>query len=353
MATQLPEVLEWYSLTGMVNEMKSPQSFIRNLLFSNVRAYSTENVVYSVLSGGREVAPFVQKNGEAIMAGGYDEAEKTVSPANIRIKRPLEAADLIFRRHAGDVIFADGRDVSEAAAREVARQLQRLEDLVANAEEYLCAQALRGVISYEAADESVFTITLEKSVGNTITLADFWDQTGDVAETVMTVRKRMHSQVSLQPTDCILGEEAATAFIKSASAKELLDLRNTAFGMLDLTNGIGASGPMQGAMPLGSIGGIRFWAYFPSVTLPDDSTYALVRAKYAEFVHAGPMAQNEMAYGAISDLDALDGGMLSARRFSKSWRSQDPSVQQVLLASRPLPIMKRPDSVVSVKVVSG
>lgn len=350
---QLPEILEWFSLTAMANNMKAPQSFIKNLLFGNVRSYSTENIVYAVLSGGREVAPFVQKNGEAIMAGGYTEAEKTVSPANIRIKRPLEAADLIFRRHAGDVVFADGADVQQAAAREVARQMQRLEDLVSNAEEYLCAQAIRGVISYTAADESVFTITLEKSGGNTITLTDFWDQTGDVAETIMTARKRMHRQVSLQPTDIILGEEAATAFIKSSSVKELLDLRNTAFGMLDLTNGIGASGPLQGAMPLGSVGGIRVWAYFPSVTLPDGTDYPLVRTKYAEFVHNGPMAMNEMAYGAISDLDALDGGLLSGRRFSKSWRLPDPSVQQVLIASRPLPIMKRPDSVVSVKVVSG
>jgi len=352
MATPFPEILEWYSLTAMVNEMKSQQAFIRNLLFGDVRTYDTENIVYSVLSGGREVAPFVKKNGEAIMAGGYEEAEKNVSPANIRIKRPLEAADLIFRRHAGDEVFLTGGP-AEKVAREVARQMQRMEDLVANAEEYLCAQALRGVISYSSADESVFTITLGKSVGNTITLTDFWDETGDIAETHLTVRARMHGQVQLQPTDCILGEEAAAAFIKSQSAKELLDLRGVTFGGMDLTTGFASSGVMQGAMFLGVIGGVRYWAYYPSVTLPDGSSYALVRAKYAEYVHAGPAAMNEMAYGPISDLDALDAGLLSSRRFSKSWRQKDPSVQQVLIHSRPLPIMKRPDSVVSVKVVSG
>lgn len=350
---QLPEVLEWYSLTEAINEMKSPQAFIRNLLFSDVQTKPTENIVFTVLSGGREVAPFVEKNGEAIMAGGYTEAEKTVGAPNIRIKRPLEASDLIFNRHAGDQIFVGVDDVQGAANREVARQLQRLEDLVANAEEYLCAQALRGVISYSSADEAVYTITFEKSDGNTITLSDFWDQTADVAENLLTVRQRMHDQVGLQPTDCLLGSEAATAFIKNGSVRALLDIRGIAFGSLQLTNGIGSEGAALGAMPLGMIGGVRFWAYHPSVTLPDGTTYALIRAKYAEFVHAGPAAQNVMYYAAISDLDAMDAGMLMARRFSKSWRLPDPSSQQVLVASRPLPVMRRPDSVVSVKVVSG
>ena len=46
MATPFPEILEWYSLTAMVNEMKSQQAFIRNLLFGDVRTYDTENIVY-------------------------------------------------------------------------------------------------------------------------------------------------------------------------------------------------------------------------------------------------------------------------------------------------------------------
>ena len=350
---QLPEVLEWYSLTEAVNAMQSPQAFIRNLLFGDVQTKPTENIVFTVLSGGREVAPFVEKNGEAIMAGGYTEAEKTVSAPNIRIKRVLEAADLIFNRHAGDQIFVGEDDVEGAANREVTRQLQRLEDLCANAEEYLCAQALRGVITYSSADEAVYTITFEKSGGNTITLSDFWDQTAEVAVNVMTVRTRMHDQVGLQPTHCILGSEAATAFIQNASVRALLDIRGIVFGQVNLTNAIGSSGAELGAMPLGVIGGIQFWAYHPSVTLPDGTSYELIRAKYAEFVHAGPAAQNVMYYAALSDLDAMDAGKLMARRFSKSWRTPDPSTQNVLVASRPLPVMRRADSVVSVKVVSG
>jgi hypothetical protein len=350
---QLPEVLEWYSLTSMINEMKSPQAFLRNLLFSDVESQPTENIVYSVMEGRRNVAPFVKKNSQAIMSGGYTEKEITITPPNIRLKRPVEAADVIFRRHAGDSIFVGEGNAESARDREVARQVQRLEDEIANAEEYLCSLAIQGEIAYSTADEDHFTITFPKPAGNTITLTDFWDQTGDVAETVMTARRQMHDEVSLQPTHCILGEEAADTFIKSASARALLDIRNLQVGAMDLTSGIGGVGsPLQGAMFLGSVFGIQFWAYHPSVYVNGSAT-ALIRAKYAEFVHAGPAARNTLYYGAISDLDALDQRLLSARRFSKSWIQPDPSVLQLLVASRPLPVPRRPGSIVSVKVVSG
>lgn len=350
----LPQILEWYSLSAMVDERKAPQAFLKNLLFGRVETQPTENIVWDELSGGRNVAPFVSRNGEAIMSGGYSEVERNVMAPNISIKRPFTAADLLFRRHAGDNIVLTGADqVSSAAEREIARQMQRLDDEVANAEEYLVAQAIRGSISYEAADEAVFDITFPKSVGNTITLSDFWDQTAVVPQNVWTARRRMHDQVSLQPTHCILGEEAADAFIANASVKEYLDLRRVVTGNLDLTQDVVSQGELMGAMFLGTMFGIQFWAYHPTVTLPDGSSYDLIRPKYAEFVHAGPAAENVMFYGAIADLDANEQGLIQTTRFSKTWRERDPSEQMVVLKSRPLPVPKRPDSIVSMKVVSG
>jgi hypothetical protein len=60
-----------------------------------------------------------------------------------------------------------------------------------------------------------------------------------------------------------------------------------------------------------------------------------------------------MYYGAIPDLKALQGRLFRGKRFSKSWEQEDPSVMWQLLHSRPLPVTRRPDSMVSMKVVSG
>lgn len=349
---QFPELLEWYTLTEAVNEMRAPRAFLKNLLFSNTRELPTENVLFSVLSGDNETAPFVKKNGEAIMAGGYSEEEQQVSPPNIRLKRPLEAADLIFRRHAGDPVFvAGGGDLRTFAEREVSRQLQRLNDLVANAEEWLCAMAIRGSISYTAADQAHFQITFPKPAGNTVDLGagNYWDEsTSNPAADVMDVRQLMHDAVRLQPNVVILGSEAMAAFLANKTVQGLIDIRRLVSGQVDITDPLADDGSIR----LGNWAGIEWRGYTASVIHQGAST-PLIRSKYAEFIHVGPSAENVLYYGAIADLDALDAGQIVARRFSKSWRQQDPSVHQILVASRPLPVPRRPGSVVSVKVVSG
>lgn len=349
---QFPELLEWFTLTEAVNEMRAPRAFLKNLLFSSTRELPTENVLFSVLSGDNETAPFVRKNGEAIMAGGYSEEEQQVSPPNIRIKRPLEAADLIFRRHAGDPVFvAGGGDLRTFAEREVTRQLQRLNDLVANSEEWLCAMAIRGQIAYTAADQSHFQITFPKPAGNTVDLGagNYWDEsTSEPPLDVIDVRQVMHDAVRLQPTVAVLGSEAVAAFLSNKSIQASQDIRRLVSGETDITREL----QDNGAIFLGRWAGVDWWGYTASV-IHQGSSVPLIRAKYAEFIHTGPAAENVLYYGAIADLDALDAGLVVARRFSKSWRQQDPSVQQVLVASRPLPVPRRPGSVVSVKVVSG
>jgi hypothetical protein len=212
--------------------------------------------------------------------------------------------------------------------------------------------AIQGVISYTSADEEHFQITLPKPAGNTITLTDFWDQTANIWDNVLTARKQMHDVVRLQPTDCILGEEAATAFVNNSSVAKFLDMRNVTFGQLDLTNPIISAGVQMGAMFLGTIAGVRFWAYHPTLDVNGTDT-ALIRSKYAEFVHRGPAAEFKTYYGAIDDLDALDQRRLAARRFVKSRISWDPSELEMLVNSRPLPWPRRPGAIVSMKVVSG
>ena len=345
----LPEILEWYSLTEMVNEFKAPNSFLKNLVFGNARVLSTENIVYRIQRKDRKVAPFVEKGHESILSGGYSEEEVNFTAPNIRIRRPLEACDLLFRRHAGDVIFADGSSQSEAAAREVALQLQALNDEVTNAEEWLSAMAIQGVITYSTPDEAAYTINMNKPSGNTIVLTTFWDQPSPTPMAdIMNARRVMHDEVNLNPMVGILGSEAADTFLASAEIRSLLDPRRLDSGPMTITQDIQESG----ALFLGAFMGIEWFAYTRQVELAEASV-DLVRSKYVEFLNLSPSAQNTMYYGGIADLDANEAGTIATKRFSKSWRKPDPSTQQILVSSRPLPIMKRPGSSVSMKVVSG
>lgn len=342
------DVLSWASLTGVVNEIKSPNQFLKRLVFGAHDPQPTEVIEIGMLSGSRVVAPFIRRNGMAMEIEGTSESFKTVSFPNIRIKKHLEAPDLMFNRRAGTTIFPGGDEIVNAAAAHVARQQQRLADAVTEAEEYLCALAIRGSIAYSVDEQEVFTITLGKPAGNSLTITTKWDDAAsEVAADFFTAKQLVADEVGLGVTHAIMGAEAAAAFMANAGVMGRLDVRNLSAGQLTLMEQFN----QDGAIYLGVFCGVQCWAYTRQTSV-NGSAVSLIRSKHVEFLSVTPAAENVLYYGAIPDLQALQGRLFQGERFSKSWEQEDPSVRWLLVHSRPLPIPRRPGSMVSMQVLA-
>lgn len=346
--------LRWSSLTPAINEMKSPNMFLKRLLFSRHVTLPTEDIELSVLTKGREIAPFVRKNGEALLVEGHSETFQTVAAPNIRIKRPFTPSELLFNRRPGTVIFSPGADMQVTALQQhIARDMQVMADLITNAEEYLCALAIRGTITYEVSPEEVFQITYPKPSGNNVTLTTFWDDADpslpDPEENFHTAKKLFSDEVGLGITDAIMGESAAQYFryLMKYSASRL-DKARLNDGMITFAEQFSEDGVIY----LGTFCGVRCWEYSRSVSVNGSST-PLIRSKYVEFVTTSPAAEFTLYYGAIPDMKALQGRKFQGERFSKSWEQEDPSQMIALAHSRPLPVPRRPGAMVSMKVISG
>jgi hypothetical protein len=346
--------LKWSSLTGVVNEMKSPNQFLKRLLFGNVETKSTEDIEISVLTKSREIAPFVRKNGEGIMVPGAGKTFQTVQAPNIRIKRPFTPSQLLYGRQPGTAIFPTAGEQISAIQQHINRDLQVMADMVTNTQEYMAAMVLQGALTYEVEDEEVYQITYPKPASHTITLSTFWDDSTptdvEFNENLHTAKKLCSEEVSLSVSDCVLGTEAGNAFraLVRKGVLKTLDQRAVNGGNADFTQQFND----DGAIYLGSLDGIRFWEYVRTVSVNGVST-PMIRPKYAEFLCVTPAAENVEYYGAIPDMDAFQGGLMQTQRFSKSWMEKDPSAMIALLHSRPLPVPRRPGSMVSMKVVSG
>lgn len=337
--TKSTDALSWASMTATVNEIKTPNSFLRNLLFSRERTFPTEQVEIGMLHGDRVMAPFVRRDGEAVMVDGLGEKFKTVSFPSIRIKRPLTASELLFDRRPGTVVFPTRRQQLSAIEEHIARDLANMMNLVENTEEWMCAQALTGVIEYSAADEAHFQVTLDKPATHTVNSAATWaTATNDITVDFQTAKRLIDRSVGLATTHCLMSQEAATNFIANTAIEKKLDNRRIALGQLDLERQFAESG----AMYLGRLNGIECWEYSRSVQMPDGSTVDLIGAGKVHFLSVQSQADNWMYYGAIPDMEALQGRTFQGRRFSKSWLEKDPSVYQSLIHTRPLPITRRP-----------
>lgn len=343
----VPE-LTWMAMTATVNEIKPSSDFLWNLLFPNSQTHDTEHLEYSVISGDRAMAPFIQKNGRSIMVGGVDETFYNISPPNIRISRPMEASEKFFKRRPGTVVFPTSDAMATARQQAIARDLEYMSTLIDNRIEWLVAMALRGAISWESEGDA-WTITFPRSSSHSYALSgtDVWtDAASKPHEDFLDAKSLINDATGLNPTDVIMSRTAYDAFRNNANVKDKLDNRRMAYGQ------IGTSPVRNGAIYGGVFEDVRVWCYTRSLKEVTGSSTALIRDKYVEFVTADPAAMNELHYAAIADWDAYQGGAIRTERFSKSWTEKDPSALMSLIHTRPLPVPKRPDSTVSIQVLA-
>ncbi len=347
---QTKDITSWAALTALVNELKSPNAFIRKLVFSSETLLSAETFEVPILISDRVVSPFARRTGEAIEITPYQEQRLNVTVAHIRVKRHLEPKELILDRQIGGGIFVEEGEVLSGAEAEIGRTSQRLNDMVTEAEEYLCAQAVRGSVTYEVDEEEAFEVIFPRSASHDVTLTDFWDLAAGAPSTdFMTSKQLLSDDAGLALTHCLLGSEATTQFLKNDEVRALLDIRNISAGQITFNEQFNA----DGAIFLGNFSGVAVWSYTRTTNVAGNASFDLVRPKYAEFLSVMPEAENTMYFGPITDITALQGRAVRRRRFSKSWTQEDPSVMWQLATSRPLPVPRRPDSMVSMKVVSG
>lgn len=339
--------LSWASLTRAINEIKSPSSFLTRLMFGRVETLETETLELSVISGAREIAPFVRRDSDAILVGGYDEKFVTVTMPNIRIKRAMQASNLLYTRRPGSSIFITSGKQRSSIAAYVAREQRRLFDLIANSIEYLTSLVLTGTVSYSVADEEVFTVTFPRDAGNTVLLGagDRWSEsTSSPITDFHNAKQQLSNTVGLQPTICVMSPESSAEFLKHAEVLDQLDRRNVEVGRITRNSMFGE----DGAIFLGIFSGIPCWEYNRSIDVNGSST-ALIRAKYAEFICTQPAAEMTLYYGSIPDMEAIQDRQYIGRIFSKSWIQPDPSVRFHLAHTRPLPVTRRPDAIYSLQ----
>lgn len=348
------DILSPVSLTAAVNEVRNALSFLKNTFYSVEQTVPTVDIELSVVRDGRSIAPFVKRDGAAIMVPGDSESQRIVRPAHIRIKKPLSPSDLLDKRRAGFGIHQNAGDMNRQMRAFMAREQSGMLRKIANAEEYLCAQALRGIISYVAEDQVAFEVDFGRAASLVVTLSggDLWTASTSVpSDDFLLASELLNDASEGMATDVVLGSNARAAFLANADVQKKLEFRPELLrqNQLDLTSNFRD----DGALLLGTYAhGTRVWSYGRKVTLPDGSTFDLIRPDYAEFVWNSREAERVVYYGGIRDMKAIGAGrVLESKRFSKTWEVEDPSAMMSLIESNPLPCNRRPDTHVSMKVV--
>jgi len=353
MPTLVPE-LSWQSLTETINDIKDPQSFVRQLLFRQENTHSTETLEIGKWFAGRKMVPFVRKNSVAYPVAGVSKSFRVIEAPNIRVKLSFKPSPLLFGRTPGTPVFVPSGANISPVQEHIALDMQHMADQIANRVEWMVCRALTGVISYDQDDSieaDAFEFDFARDAANTIVLAgvDLWNTTtGNIAQNTRDAKRLANDAVGVRITDAILGKTAANAFLDNQKVRDILNRRNAE---QDTPQILGGDFDGQGAYFLGRVFGLNWWEYAREVDDQAGVPVNLVADDQAFFVSQDPRAGFSIEYGAIPDMDAFDQGLIRSKRFSKSWIEKDPSATIALAHSRPFPVMRRPEAVVQMTVV--
>jgi len=344
-------MLGWAYQTEVINNVLPTSSFLKRLMFGNRElTLPTESVELSYLVGDHKMAPFVEVNGEAKMIDARSSTFDNVSCPNIRIKRPMEAYQVLNKRQPGTGIFVEGsRAILNARRKAIGEDAQYMRDLIDVREEWMVAQLLTDTtaanmsISYQVAEGANWKVSVPRPHATDFVrnAGATWDGSTSIELDFHKAKEIMSKYQRLVPNVCVMGSTAAAEFITNAGVKALLDKRNISAGALQLTSQFNESG----AIYLGSFCGIECWQYNAEYVSDAGVSTPFVGAAQAIFLHTSPANRSLFYYGAIPDHDAMDQGMFEGKIFSKAWKEKDPSVYVQLAHTRPLPHIRKTGAV--------
>jgi hypothetical protein len=326
-------------LTQELNEHLPPSRFFTSQFFGE-QVHGTVGVMVDIVKGSTKIAPYGHRGAEATTAyrDGYE--TKTFNTYPINLKRPTTAIDMLKRMPGEAVTFVGGaRNAEAAAVAMMAHDQAELANMVNRAIEKYSIDALVNGTLTVAGETIDFGVKASHKATKTGTAT--WD--GNAAKIVDDLEdwQALIAQDSgLTGTDLVLGKSARKAFLADSKVQKLLDIRNVNGLTAELNLMVG-----RGARYLGNLGGLRLWAYdeiydnagTPTAMVPD-AKVILISKDIRATVH----------YGAIDD---VQGGRFATKMFSKTWATEDPSVQWVAVKSAPLPVIEQADGYVVATVV--
>jgi len=205
------------ALTPMADERQSPNSAIKNMLFSKEETHDTRQVQLSAMKRDRKTVPFVRRDRAALVVTHGKDERFALEPAHIRIKEFVTAADLATRRSVDQPADGVTRQMMEATAAKVlgTRQEEMMWDIF-DTEEWMCAQILTGSFSYTS-EEEAFDVDLQRDAAHDMTAAIFWDQaTADPQIELLAGMELTNEAEGTNPNVAICGALAGKAFLKWA-----------------------------------------------------------------------------------------------------------------------------------------
>lgn len=347
-------ILQPTVLRGVIEQFQTPETL--TMLRRTPRTSNPfPTVQWEVIAGSRNIATPNVPNSEAHIIPRQGRRSLSAAFVYLREKKVFEPTTIHWLRQVAANNDQLNRTNAEAA---VLREIRDLNDRFDNFAEFLIWRALSGRIEFDYND--------------VYTEVDYKFNPDHFIEATTDWRNEDGSTTAAGPKDLVADIRRATALVEKngrVKATEAFASETTIDAIFDAYAAAGSSAP--GALLSDSMKE----SYYRTGTLPnflglnwkiENSVFDATGSSYGanpttpaqetrfldqNTVLIGNLSANrpiELFEGPTADDEAPAG---FTGKFAKTWKEKDPSARQALLEWNLLPVVTRPDQIVSLKVV--
>jgi hypothetical protein len=332
----MPQIYDTGVLTGVVNSLQAPPSFLVDTFFPTIQTEESEEIHFDVEDDVMAIAPFVSPvvEGQIVNEQGY--TTKSMKPAYIKPKTPVSPTRAL-KRLPGEPIAGN---LSNAARMEriVATDLMMHRKLIDRRREWMAAQVLRtGAVTISGDKYPTTAVNFGRAGALTVvkTVGNKWGDAGiSPLDDLATWGELVQDNSGSAAITVVMDTAAWKVFRANSQVQSRLDLlRAGGSPTLALDAKLDYGGTYRG-----SIDGFNIWVY--AGTYKDDAGSIQKMLPTGTVLMVGAL-EGVQAFGAILDEEA---GLQALPYFSKSWLIPDPGRRMLMTQCAPLLVPYRPNA---------
>lgn len=311
----------------------------------------------------RKLAPFVMptSQGKPIYERRGESVE-SFTPAYIKVKDAVRVTDArnvlpsqIFREGGGLPSLQDRFDARVADVTAYHLRAIQMQMAWMSARSFIDGKVTVVYHADQGTDYPEVTIDFGRDANLNITLSvNFWsdpayDIIGDLSDWSNLMYGTAHGG---RPKTLIVGADVVPYIQNNTAIKALLSTQSRGSEDTSVRQGmLNIDEPLSYVGTIGGIGqSIEIWTYKDVVEAPNGDMVDILNTK--DVLLIAPGAGGLMAYGAIYDVDAFEGGNISTDIFPKMFKKNDPGDMYVMHQSSPLPVNTQPNKVLKARVLA-
>lgn len=336
------DIYNWIELTEAVSKIPPKATFLQTNVFKTKRFHATDTIAWEVLTGSNQISKFKSKYGDPSAVGTSTREVKSATLPRIFEKKVFEASDLQMISNAVNIVPTGANQVISKADELLLYELTTLKDRIINTIEWQCAKALSTGELTMVGDDVTYYYNYGYEEGKQIVSpTSAWSgSTAKIKKDLQAWKKLIYARSGQNPSLCLLGSNAASAFVDSEEVQKALDTLNYKVGVLNLNEGAKA-----GAIYLGTFMGIDFYEY--SFNINGEEAFGSNLA-----VLLAPNDTFQVHFGGINRIQDGKNQVFVQDILVQTKPNQYDTAVEIIVESKPLPIIHNPDLVVVAQVVS-